>query len=81
MNRKLKFRVWDKHLGIFYENVDFLTEGTWSRGGEPILQCTLDAGEYWDCEEEFSENFILQQYTEMTDRRGHKIYEGDIVAE
>lgn len=71
--REIKFRVW--HQGRFQEDVQvrFYTDQTGWEYGHP------DAGGDLHISYEEKDGAILTQWTEIKDKNGVEIYEGDIV--
>lgn len=69
MNRKIKFRVWDKSKREFLPYPCFLNH--------------LNPNEFTCFDEWFSmdrENCVLQQFTGIKDKDGKEIYEGDLLS-
>ncbi len=64
--RELKFRVWDKRTNCFLPDYCRFGLSTSSKG-------------FLDLNELFEENYILNQFTGLTDKNKKEIYEGDIV--
>ena len=72
--REIKFRAWSNYEQKYYYNIGLINDSIYADLGD-----NYGEEEWINIGSVFDDDYIIEQYTGIKDRRGFDIYEGDII--